>query len=79
MLTASGPATTPCCRELEIDAAFKLLDELDSGDHRSSGRNDYFQRLAKKENQRLDMMSMLMAGGQGPRLLSTPPPLLFAD
>lgn len=78
MLMTYGLATTLCCRGLEIKAAYKIWDETESGDHRLAGRKHRYDDLVTEKKMLLAMKDKLLAGGQGPRLASTPTPSLVS-
>ncbi len=67
---------TLCCRGLEIKAAYKIWDKTKSGDHRLAGRKQRYDDLVTEKKTLLAMKDKLLAGGQGPRLASTPTPSL---
>ena len=81
MLMASGLASTLCCRGPKIEAAHKIWDETESGDHRLAGRKQRYDDLVTEKKtllaERRDRQQQV-AGGQGPRLAPTPTPSLVS-
>ena len=68
MLMASGLASTLCCRGLEIKMAAAAVATAEDKEF----AKEYFRSLVTKEKMLLAMKDKLLAGGQGPRLASTP-------
>jgi len=77
MLTASGLATALCCSGPKIEAAFAAVDTAEDKEF----AKEYFRSLVAKEKallaERRERQQQL-AGGQGPRLASTPTPSLVS-
>ena len=71
MLMTYGLASSLCCSEPKIEAAYKIWDETESGDHRFAGRKRRYNDLVTEKKtllaERRDRQQQL-AGGQGPRL-----------
>ena len=76
MLMTYGLAFTLCCRGLEIKEAFLAIFTASVSD-----KDLFTQRyndLVTEKKTLLAMKDKLLAGGQGPRLASTPTPLISA-
>ena len=74
MLTAFGLATTLCCSGPKIEAAAAAVATAEDKEF----AKEYFRSLVTKEKMLLAMKDKLLAGGQGPRLASTPTPSLVS-
>ena len=79
MLMASGLASTLCCRGLEIKEAFLaiLTASVSDKDLFTQRYNDLVTEKKTLLAERRDRQQQL-AGGQGPRLASTPTPSLVS-
>ena len=76
MLTASGLASTLCCRGPKIEVAFQAILTASVSDKDLFKQN--WENLVTKERTLLASRDKLLAGGQGPRLASTPTPSLVS-
>ena len=74
MLMASGLASTLCCRGLEIKAAVAAVATAEDKDFAKV----HYGNLVTEKKTLLAMKDKLLTGGQGPRLASTPTPLISA-
>ena len=74
MLMTYGLATTLCCRGLEIKAAVAAVATAEDKDFAKV----HYGNLVTEKKMLLAMKDKLLAGGQGPRLASTPTPSLVS-
>jgi hypothetical protein len=78
MLMASGLAFTLCCSGPKIEEAYNKCAATEPNDPRYALFKQRYNDLVTKEKTLLAMKDKLLAGGQGPRLASTPTPFLVS-